>query len=504
MTNWPGVSGLLTNGEFQAAVQRAPSGQDVVDGYFLLGEAYFNQTNFGKAEEVMGRINPNSLTLELQWQRQYLLCRVWLEEGRLEEALAGGSRLSALAARSGQEQRIATAFLLGAILERSGQIAGAIQAYSTNLDKGFPDAVKRQALGKTIDLMLSQDQPSNTMQWLDSFIQQRTNEPMLDLARFHLGDLQLHAFYAPPEPGTNGAPAADTNLLLSASNNLEQVIRHFPGSPLRGRAFLDRGWCDWEQGNFAGAVTNFSRAAKLPFSAYQAAALLKWGDACFELEDYTNAAIHYNQLIQDYATMAGVTNELFDLALYQLVQAEIKLGNEETARTAVEHIFALFPASLFGQKSLLLLGEDASNRKTNYAEARKTFQMLLEKFPDTPLRPQTQLAIARTYEQEGDWTNVFNAYTDLEGNPHFAGNALRPQVEFSLALACWHAGLESNALARMSNFVSEYTNDNNAPLAQNWIRNYHMNHGAYADADYDFQSSTANFPTRETWPGKRG
>jgi tetratricopeptide (TPR) repeat protein len=27
-------------------------------------------------------------------------------------------------------------------------------------------------------------------------------------------------------------------------------------------------------------------------------------------------------------------------------------------------------------------------------------------------------------------------------------------VEFSLALACWHAGLESNALARMSNFVT--------------------------------------------------
>ena len=490
LTNWPGVTSLLArpNGEFQAALQRGQRDQDVVGGSFLLGEAYLNQQQQEKAEAVIGKINTNSLTPELQWQRQYLLCRVWLEEGRLKEALAGGSNLPALAARSSQEQRIATAFLLGAILERTGQISGAIQAYSTNLDKGFPDAVKRQALGKTIELMLSQNQPSNTMQWLDSFIQQRTNEPMLDLARFHLGDLQLHAFFAPPEPGTNGAPAADTNFLRLASNNLEEVILHFPGSPLLGRAFLDRGWCDWTRGNFAGAVTNFSQAEiHLPFSEYQAVALLKWGDACFELSDFTNAAIHYNQLIQDYATMAGVTNELFDLALYQLVQAQIKLGNEEAARAAEQHIFALFPTSLFGQKSLLLLGEDASQRKTNYAEARQTFQLLLEKFPDTPLWPQTRMAIAHTYEQEGEWASVFNAYTNLESNPNFASNALRPQVEFSLALACWHAGLESNALARMSNFVSEFTNDINAPLAQNWIGSYHMNHGNYADADYDFQ-----------------
>jgi TolA-binding protein len=490
LTNWPGVSGLLAtpNGEFQAALQRGLRDQDVMAGYFLLGEAYLNQQQHKEAEVVIGKINPDSLTPELQWQRQYLLCRVWLEEGRREEALAGGGNLPALVARSGQEQRIATAFLLGAILERTGQISGAIQAYSTNLDQGFPDAVKRQALGKTIELMLSQNQPSNTMLWLDSFIQQRTNEPMLDLARFHLGDLQLHASFALPEPGTNGAPAADTNLLRSASNNLEQVILHFPGSQLLGRAFLDCGWCDWAQGNFAGAVTNFSQAEiHLPFSEYQAVALLKWGDACFALGDYTNAANHYNQLIQDYATMPGVTNELFDLALYQLVQAQIKLGNAEAARAAEQRLFALFPISLYGQKSLLLLGEDASKRKTNTAEARRTFQSLLEKFPDTPLWPQTQLAIARTYEQEGDWTNVFSAYTNLEGNPHFASNALRPQVEFSLALACWHAGLESNALARMSNFVSEFTNDVNAPLAQNWIGNFHLNHGNYADADYDFQ-----------------
>ena len=278
--------------------------------------------------------------------------------------------------------------------------------------------------------------------------------------------------------------------MSAAITNLDRVIQDFPQSELLGRACLDRGWCDWAQGNFSAAVTNFSAAAlRLPWSENQAAALLKLGDACFRQGDYQTAVIHYNQLLQDYANakMASVTNELFDLALYQLVQANIKLGDEKAARAAAEQILAWFPIGGYGEQSLLLLGEDASNRKTNYLAARATFQRLLEKYPDTPLWPEIQLAIARTYEQEGDWTNAFNVYTNLEGSPDFATNALRPQLEFSLALACGKAGLESNALARMSNVVSQFPGDPNAALAQNWIGNYHLNHGNYVDADYAFQ-----------------
>ena len=60
-------------------------------------------------------------------------------------------------------------------------------------------------------------------------------------------------------------------------------------------------------------------------------------------------------------------------------------------------------------------------------------------------------------------------------------------MEFSLALACGKAGQESNALARMSNVVSQFPGDPNAALAQNWIGNYHFNHGNYEPADYAFQ-----------------
>ena len=490
MTNWPSVIALLsqTNGVFQSAARAAPGDPDAVDGYFLLGEACLANQQDAAAEAVLGRIDTNSLTLDLKWQRQYLLCQVLLEEGRLEEALAGSTNLLSFATRASPDQRIAAALLRGDIFERTSQIAEAIQAYSYNLERGIPPDVKRQALRKTIDLKLQQNQPSNTMQWLDGFIQKNTNEPSLDLALFHLGDLKLRACFAPPEPGTNSPPAAATNLLSSAVTNLDRMIRDFPQSELLGSAYLDRGWCDWGRGSYSAAATNFSAAAaRLPRSKYQAAALLKLGDACFRLGDYRRATNYYNQLLQGYAGMASVTNELFDLALYQVVQASLKLGDDAAAWAAAKHILDWFPVSGYGEQSLLLIGENSSNQKTNYQEARATFQQLLERNPATPLWPDLQLAIARTYEQAGDWTNACNLYTNLEGNPNFATNALRSQVEFSLALACAKAGPESNALARMSNVVSQFPGDPNAALAQNWIGNYHMNHGHPDYADIAFQ-----------------
>ena len=502
LSKWTPLIALLSqpDGVFQTATQGGQSDQDVVDGYFLLGQAYLNQKQDKAAEVVLGKINTNGLSLDLQWQRQDLLCLVFLEEGRLAEALDGSTNLLALIPLASQDQRIATAFLRGEIFERTNQISEALQSYSNNLQRGFPTEIKRQALAKTIDLMLQQNQPSNTMQWLDDFVQQRTNEPvLLHLARFHLGDLKLKAWFALPPPETNNPPPADTNLLLSAITNLDQVTNS-SDTELLGRACLDLGWCDWAQGDFAGAAAHFSQAVtNLPFSTNQAVARLKLGDACFRQTNYPAAVLHYNQLLHDYAAMAGVTNQLFDLALYQLVQANIKLGHEAEATAAMEHITNWFPISGFGGQSLLLIGDDAANRKTNYPAARDTYQQLLNAYPDTPLRLQVQLHIARTYEQQGDWTNVTNAYASLEDSPGFATNSLRPQVEFYLALACAKADQESNALARMSNVVSltnQFPADRNTALAQNWIGNYHMNHGNYTDADLAFQElgNPRNFP----------
>ena len=136
------------------------------------------------------------------------------------------------------------------------------------------------------------------------------------------------------------------------------------------KAYLDRGWCYWTQGNIGQAKSDFEDAAsELPYSEDQAVARFKLADAEFAEGDYGGAASNYNLLLPQYDKMPAVTNRLFDQALYQMVEANINRGDEEGARAAVNKILGWFPDSYFGDRGLLLLGEEL-NRKSMTAGAQ--------------------------------------------------------------------------------------------------------------------------------------
>ena len=498
LSQWANVVALLSqsNGLFQTAARTEPSNPEIANGYFLLGEAFFNQGQYSEAEGVIGRISTNGLAPHVMWQRQYLLCQVLLQKGETEEALAGSTNLVKLMATV--DEAVDTSFLRGEILARAGQTTEAVEALTNNLATNLPPPANRKAFQEIIVLKVEQNDRPNTMQWLADFIKERPGDPVLDLARYHLGDLQLRSFFAPAGTTTNGAPPADTNLLSAAITNLGAVARDFTNSEVLGSAFLDLGWCDWAQGSFASATNHFSQAAGvLPHSANQAVAIFKLADSDYRDTNYAAAASNYGRLLQEYAGTEIVTNSLFEPALYQLVQASVQLGNLQAATNAADHLLHWFPYTSAGEKSLLLIGEDLSSRKTDSDQARHVFEQLLEKYPDTALGPEVQLAIARTYEQQGNWTNALESYAAMQTNASFPTNLL-PELDYSLALACWHANQESNALAGMSNVVLQFPADSHAPLAKIWIGNYQLDHRLNADADFTFQELISKFPNAGT------
>jgi tetratricopeptide (TPR) repeat protein len=489
LADWPGVGDLLsnTNGAFQSARRIVPDGQDAINGLFLLGEAYRQQGRYRAAEEAIRQIEPQPLPLPLQWQRQWLLCRILLDDGRPDQALRESANLTALS--PGLVQGASSTFLRGEVLERLYRTPEAIQQYTNNLAAGLPPEVNRQALADVIRL----SHPDEIIPLLAAFMNMRPKDVNLDMARFYLGDQYLKQYFAPLAQGSNTALMADTNLLQGAITNLDRVITDFPESSLRGNAHLDRGWGDWAQTNYPAAISNFLQAVlRLPSGTpAKAVATFKLADALFKAGDYAGAVNYYNALLKGYDKLESVTNGLFDLALYQLVEADVRLDRETAADSAAKRIIDWFPASLFGGRSLLLLGEDA-NQKTNYARAREVFSLLLDKYPETPLKAEVQAAIAHTFEQEGDWNHALGVYTNWLDNTNFATNAvLRPRVEYARALDWWKAGLETNALLGMSNIVLQFPTDALAPEAQYWIGDYYMNHpllpDAYPNADYAYQ-----------------
>jgi tetratricopeptide (TPR) repeat protein len=499
MGNWPRVIELLQkpDGAFRKLAAGDPKNSFVTRGWLLLGEALLARGQCADGEKVVGGIDPAGLGPEWQWRRQYLLCRLELAGGRADEALQNSANL--LDTASGPRHQAASRFLRGEILETLGRAAEALQAYTNNLAGDLPPEDQRQALSKAVALILAQHQIQHAVQLLESYVTQPTNGAALDLARLSLGELYLKIYYNPaPEQDTNGPAVAGANSLQEALANFESVIRNFPASPLVAQAHLDRGWCYWAETNMAAANADFQKAADLlPPSPEQAVARFKLGDADFYEHNYGAALTNYNLLLQQYAAVESVTNGLFDQALYQIVQASLALGDLAGAEAALRKILDWYPNSLFGDRGQLLIGE---SRRYDYAMARRIFNELLQRSPKTPLLPEVQYAIARTWEQEGNWPEALRQYNRWVSRHAANAPLLLPRVEYSRALAYGKTGTETNALALFTNFVARFPSNSLAPWAQNWVADYYFNQGDNQSAEKNYQLLYQTFPNAGDLP----
>ena len=488
LSNWPRAIELLRKpeGDFQIAAREQPKSEFAVRGLLLLGETLFAQKQFAEGEKIVRAIDAKDLTQEFNWRRQYWLCRLQLAGGRANDALESSTNLVTLASGGQRELMADTIFLRSEIFEKLGQWAEALQVYTNKLAEGLPVSFQRRALFKTVELMLKQNQTQEAMKRLEIFIEQNPLDASLDLARLTLGELNLKNFYAATETNTttNILAQTRTNFLQQALTNFDRVILDFPQSTNRGKAHLDRGWCFWEQEKMADAKTNFLEATnRLPPSEDQAMARFKLADAQFSEGDYGAAVTNYNLILRNFATMESVTNRLFDQALYQILRASIKRDDRAMKEDAFTKILNWYPTSLFSQRSRLLYGEDLT-RLGHYAAARKIFTGLIEKFPNTKILPEAQFAVARTYEQENDWSSAVESYDRWVTN--FSQHALLPQAEFSRALAYDKAGLETNALMLFTNFVTRFPSNNLAPWAQNWVGDFYFNREEFVMAEGNY------------------
>jgi tetratricopeptide (TPR) repeat protein len=497
MENWPRVIELLQkpDGTFRKLAAENPKSSFVTRGSLLLGEALFARGKYADGEKVVGGVDPAGLEPEWQWRRQYLLCRLELAGGRAGEALQSSSNL--LDTVSGPRHQAASRFLRGEILEALGRADEALQSYTNNLAGDLPPEIQRQALLRTVELTLAQNQVQDAVQLLENYVAQRTNGPALDLARVSLGELYLKTSLAPAAKTTDTA-APGTNFLLEALTNFDIVITNFQASPLLAQARLDRGWCYWEETNMANAQADFQAAADhLPFSPEQAVARFKLADTEFYQHHYGEAVTNYNLLLQQYAAVESVTNGLFDQALYQIVQASLARDDQAGAQAALQNILDWYPNSLFGDRGQLLIGESI---RYDYAMARRVFSDFLKRSPQTPLLPKVQYDIARTYEQEGNWREALREYERWVDQHATNAPLLLPQVEYSRALVYGKIGMETNALALLTNFLVRFPSNSLAPWVQNSVADYYFNQGDNQSAEGNYQLLSQKYPNAGDLP----
>jgi TolA-binding protein len=492
--DWEKVESLLggTKAAFSQLAAASPRSEAAARGFLLLAEARMNRAEPATAEAALRRLDGVPLAPLLAWQREYLLCRMFLASRQPEPALASASNLVALARATTQVALQAQSVALQAeALEELGRLENATAVYALNLAPEVPVEWQRPALLKIAELALARGRVAETIQWLTSFLEQHTNSPAADLAWLTLGELQLKQYVTASGAATTNV-AAPPGLALALAN-FDMVLSRFPDSPWRGQAQLRRGWCFWLTTNLTESAQAFAAAAaELPPSYEQAEARFKLADALYQLKQFPAAISNYQAVVADCERQPAVRTNLCEPALYQLVRAATDAGDLATATAAAEQILAWFPESYLTESSLLVRGQGLA-RHGNPVAARQVFENLRQRFPGSPLTAQVELAIARTYELQRDWSTAEQAYTRwLAAHP---AAPERPQVEYAAAWTCSRAGDVTNALARFTRFIETYPTNALAPQAQWSVADLHFRRHEFAEAERNYQLLF------QTWPG---
>ncbi len=505
---WVQADDLLdnTNGLFQRAAQLDPASEPVASGRLLLSESKCAQQDFAAAIQILNLLNPAMLNPEQDWKRAHQLYRAHQHLDDLDGALAATTNLLQIA-RHGQGDVWATNLAESvachaAVLERQDRLADAIVAWQENLANGIPAGQQQQAVLKMAELAVAQTNLTDAEAVLEKFLAQFPDSPAAGIARLTLGELHLKEFLAQPSA---------TNHLAAAQAKLDQLLAASTNGPLAGKAFLNRGWCQWFAAKLAGdlgetnaaaqrtaqSLADFQSAAQLlPMSENLAMAKFKMGDAQFALQDFAGAQTNYQAVLADFSALTNVVNSLGDRALYQILRARLALhdapGLDETMHQLLENFF--MSASV--DSSRLLAGEGFSDFGSP-AKAREVFRKFETERADSPLLPQVDFAAARTFEREQNWpAAVTNHQNWLTAYPT---NELRPQVEYARDWAVSQTGDEAGAFELFTNFISQFPTNALRPLAHWWVADHYFRLGGtnFVAAELNYELIFQDYPTNE-------
>jgi len=485
---------------FQQAALQSTNETLVARGYLLLGQSYSKNKNFRRSQQVLSDLARRNLPPELDWERLHLFALNALADQKPDDALSAATNLVALASDTNRLDKPvlrANSLMLLADIQKERNPDAAIAAYEQlgKLER-IPASQKQQALLRIIDLLVGQNRFTNAVARLEFLLTQTNLDTPPDLIRLTLGELHLKQFYAlggasPERTRTN---LALTNLLFQARNQFV-VVTETTNQLRAAKAYLNRGWCAWEEAllanstnKFAESQADFRAAAKLfPESEDQAIARFKLADCQFHLKDYTNAIANYRLVIERYRELPEVRTKWFDQAYYQLIRASLEQGDMVAARDGLNRLLEEFPTSEFSARSSLNFAAELleRGRPEDARHAREALLHFQKKVSASPWLPEAQLAIARSHVIENQWTAAIGEYDRWLAQ--YPEHASRPQAAFDKALAHFRAGHDTNALVLFTNFVAQFPTNHLARWAQFWLGDYYFNQQNYTNAETHYQ-----------------
>ena len=250
---YPRVLEILSGerSDFRAFAAGSPQDPRVARGRILLAELRIDQNDHSAAANELAEVKAEWLDDDLKWRKSFLETRLEESAGNFEDAIASVSSLVELSKKLDSSDFLAQSIALhSSILESKGDIDQARARLADNLAKEVPAKHRRAALLNTVNLLMQQDKHLDALEFID----QNADDQARDLLKFTAGEIHLKQFYIRSD---EAVASGRTNLLQSAQNYFTQVIQDHSDSELVGEAWMNLGWCQWEQATRTNRVEVF-------------------------------------------------------------------------------------------------------------------------------------------------------------------------------------------------------------------------------------------------------
>jgi TolA-binding protein len=490
--DFQGVVELLgaTNSVFQETARTSTNVAQVARGYLTLAEAQLRRNDLAGAGAALQALATRQLPPDLAWERWQLVARVEFAGATPELALPALTNAATQARAAGKPLLLARTLNLQAdIFQKLNQPTRAAQTYEGIVSaEGMPPEQKRIGLLREVDLYASQNLLTNAATRIVLYLAQNTNDVSADALTLKAGEFWLDAY----RQQTNKVAAPATNYLNEARASFDGALQRYTNSPLLGKAWLDRGWALWEEHiatsngqRLVEAQAAFRTAAdKLPAGEDQAQARFKLGDTQFEQGVYSGAATNFQAILTTYANAPNVRANLVAQAAEQLVRCDLAQTNLAGAEAALQQATALFPTSENVQSTWIVFGQTAAELG-QVEKARAILKQFSEKFPNSKLADEAELAYARTFALEEKWPEAIEHYTRWTTN-HMT-HPLIAQAEFDRAWLFDKAGQSTNAFNAFTNFIVRFQTNLLAARAQNWVGDYFFKQEQWDRAEQSYQ-----------------
>src|SRR5262249_26522212 len=126
------------------------------------------------------------------------------------------------------------------------------------------------------------------------------------------------------------------------------------------------------------------------------------------------------------------------------------------------------------------------------------FQKFAGRHADSPLLPQVEFAIARTYERQGNWTGA--ATNEESWLAKYPTHEMRPQVEYARAWAVFQGGDEAAAFDLFNQFIKENPPNHPPAALAYWGMGHHyfpLGGTNLLQAEVNYETIFQDFPTNE-------